>query len=161
MTLNKDIQYLSAGIPELENYLLSKELYYPLGVNLPQLTLGGILLALARAGEKGSRHESQIERIHAKWRVAWEAKVERESRARCKLWKIYLAEYRDDPRAGAHLYAQNVRYRTMMSLMGILNHESDPFLRGIFVQGRFIWEEECAPNFPRDRFWYLFGSIKE
>jgi len=161
MTSPKDIQYLSAGVPELENYLLSKELYYPIGISLPQLTLGGILLSLARAGTNAAIFERQVETTRSKWRTAWETKAQREVHARSELWMNYLAEYREDRRSGSRLYAQNVRYRAMLSLLGQTNHDSDSFLRGNFKEGEFVWEEECSPNFPREIFWYLFGSIQE
>lgn len=161
MTIAQDIQYLSAGIPEMESYLLSKELYYPIGASLPQLTLGGILLSLARAGRNAAKFEKAVEATRAKWRTAWEAKAAREIRARAELWMNYLSEYREDRKPAARLYAQNVRYRAMLSLLGQTRHNSDPFLRGNFKEGKFVWEEECAPNFPREIFWYLFGSIQE
>jgi len=161
MTIQNDIEYLSAGIPDLETYLLSKELYYPIGARLPQLTLGGILLSLARAGLKAESFRAQMESIRVKWRSAWDIKSEREVKARGVLWMNYLAEYRDDPKSGAKLYSQNVRYRAMLSLLGQTAHESDPLVKGIFKAGKFIWEEECAQNFPREPYWYLFGTLKE
>ena len=161
MTIQNDIDYLSAGIPELENYLLSKELYYPLGARLPQLTLGGLLLSLTRAGMKGNVFRAQVDTIHSKWQSAWNAKSEREVKARSVLWLDYLAEYRDDTKSGAKLYSQNIRHRAMISLLGKTEHDSDILLRGFFKAGEFIWEEECAQNFPREIFWYLFGTLKE
>ena len=145
----------------MENYLLSKELYYPIGLNLPQLTLGGILLSLARMGTQAAKFEAQVEAIHSKWRVAWDAKSSREVRARSELWINYLAEYREDPKSGARLYSQNVRYRAMLSLLGKTEDDSDAFVKSVFREGKFVWEEECAPNFPRETFWYLYGTLKE
>ena len=161
MPTQKDNQYLSAGIPELENYLLSEVLYYPLSLNLPQLTLGGVLLSLARMGTQAAQFEAQVEAIHSKWRTAWDGKSSREVRARSELWVNYLAEYREDPKAGARLYSQNVRYRAMLSLLGKIEHDSDVFVKSIFKEGKFVWEENCAPNFPRETFWYLYGTLKE
>ena len=161
MFTQKDSQYLSAGVPELENYLLSKELYYPLSLSLPQLTLGGLLLSLVRMGTQAARFASQIEAIRSKWRVAWNAKSSREVKARSELWVNYLAEYRDDPKSGAQLYSQNVRYRAMLSLLGKVEDDSDAFVKSVFNEGRFVWEEECAPNFSRGAFWYLYGGLKE
>jgi hypothetical protein len=161
MPISKDSQYLSAGVPELENYLLSKELYYPIGANLPQLTLGGILLSLARMGARGAQFEAQVETIRSRWQSAWDAKSSREIKARSELWMNYLSEYRDDPRAGVRLYPQNVRYRVMMSLLGKIEDDADVFLKGVFREGKFVWEAECAPNFPHETFWYLYGTLKE
>ncbi len=161
MPTQKDSQYLSAGVPELENYLLSKELYYPLRSDLPQLTLGGILLSLARMGTQAIKFETQVETIRSKWRAAWDVKSSREVIARSELWVNYLSEYREDTKSGARLYPQNVRYRAMLSLLGKVEDDSDAFVKGVFREGKFVWEEEYAPNFPRKTFWYLYGTLKE
>jgi len=161
MPTQKDQLYLSEGVPQLENYLLSKELYYPLSWELPQLTLGGILLTLARLGVQAAKFEAQVGTIRSQWRSAWEAKSSREVRARSELWVNYLAEYREDPRSGARLYSQNVRYRAMMSLLGKIEDDSDVFVRSVFKEGKFVWEEECVPNFSQETFWYLYGTLKE
>ncbi|MBI5954174.1 MAG: hypothetical protein HY865_21165 [Chloroflexi bacterium] len=161
MSTEKDQQYLTAGVPLLQNYLLGGQLYYPLSLNLPQLTLGGLLLSLKRMGIQASKFEAQVEAIRSKWRSAWDAKSSREIKARSELWTNYLSEYRDDPKAGVRLYPQNVRYRAMMSLLGKIEDDTDVFLKGVFREGKFAWEEECAPNFPRETFWYLYGTLKE
>jgi hypothetical protein len=161
MSTQKDSQYLSASIPELESCLLSKELYYPIDLSLPQLTLGGILLSLARMGSQAAKFEAQVEVIRSKWRAAWDVKSSREVGARSELWTNYLAEYREDTKSGARLYSQNVHYRAMLSLLGKIEHDSDAFVKNIFKEGKFVWEEECAPNFPREKFWYLYGTLKE
>ena len=160
MYTQKDNQYLSAGVPELENYLLSKELYYPIGLNLPQLTLGGVLLSLARMGTQAAQFEAQVEAIRSKWQAAWDVKSSREVRARSELWVNYLAEYREDPKSGARLYSPNVRYRAMLSLLGKVEEDSDTFVKSVFKEGKFVWEEECAPNFPPKTFWYLYGTLR-
>ncbi len=158
--MQKDLAYLSAGVPELENYLLSKELYYPIGANLPQLTLGGILLAMARVGRDATKFEAQVAGIRSRWQTAWETKSRREVHARGDLWRQYLDEYREDPRSGARLYPQNVRYRAMITLLGEAHHELDGFLNSVFVEGHFVWEDECVENFDRKSFWFLFGTLK-
>jgi hypothetical protein len=156
-----NLDYLEAGIPELENYLLSNELYYPLGSSLPQLTLGGMLLSLTRMGLRAESLRARVESTRGRWRSAWEIKSAREIQARGRLWMDYLAEYRDDPKSGARLYPQNVRYRAMITLLGQEQHESDAFLKSVFTEGNFVWEENSAQNFPRETFWYLFGKLKE
>lgn len=160
MTPN-DKRYLEAGIPELENYLLSKELYYPIGRNLPQLTLGGVLLSLARLG-KGDAviFNEQVGRVRAKWRSAWEAKTSREVRARGELWKNYLAEYPGDPKSCAQIYPQQVRYRAMLALLGQSSDVMDVYVKSIFQPGEFVWEPNVLENFNQDSFWFLFGKLK-
>jgi hypothetical protein len=161
MPTQKDKLYLAAGIPQLETYLLSKELYYPLSLGLPQLTLGGILLSLARMGNEAANFEAQVGKIRSKWQSAWDAKSSREVRARSDLWANYLAEYRSDPKLEARLYPQNVGYRAMLSLLGKAEEDSDAFLKSVFKEGSFVWEEDCAPNFSREPFWFLYGTLKE
>jgi hypothetical protein len=161
MDTSKDRQYLTAGIPELENYLLSKEIYYPIGNHLPQLTLGGILLSLVRLGGEGKKFEAQIEAIRSKWRTAWDAKAGREVRARSELWMNYLLDYKENPEVESSFYSQNVRYRAMLTLLGRPEHESDEFVKSVFKAGKFVWDEECADSFPRDTFWFLYGTLKE
>jgi hypothetical protein len=161
MSIQTDKRYLEAGIPELENYLLSKELYYPIGRNLSQLTLGGVLLSLKRLPEnEAGRFEVQVNRIYTKWRSAWDTKAGREVRARSELWKNFLAEYPGDPEGTARLYPQQVRYRAMLTLLGELSDVMDVYLRSIFEQGDFVWEPEVGENFSEDIFWFLFGTLK-
>lgn len=161
MSTQTDRRYLEAGIPELENYLLSKELYYPIGRNLPQLTLGGVLLSLRRLPEnEAARLEVQVDRVHTKWRSAWDTKAGREVRARSELWKNYLAEYPGDPKGTARLYPQQVRYRTMLTLLGEASDVMDVYVRSIFQPGDFVWEPEVRDNFSENIFWFLFGTLK-
>jgi hypothetical protein len=88
-----DLRYLQAGLASLEEYLLSKELYWTLHLTVPMdsppyppLTLDGLLLAQARlrgyslpAAEQSrfSNLSSQMDAIHSRWRVAWEQKAAR------------------------------------------------------------------------------------
>ncbi len=130
-------------------------------MRLPQLTLGGILLSIQRMGANAAAFEAQVEEVRSKWRSAWEAKRSREVRARSELWMNYLSEYRESPKAGVRLYPQNVRYRAMITLLGKTEDDSDAFTKSVFQEGDFIWEEECAPNFERETFWYLYGTLKE
>jgi hypothetical protein len=158
--MQKDLQYLSAGVPELETYLLSKELYYPIGMSLPQLTLGGILLSLAKAGNDALQFQAQVDAVRSRWKTAWETKSRQEVHARSELWANYLNEYRGDPRSGKSLYSQNVRYRAMLTLLGQSTHEMDGFLKSVFIEGQFVWEANCELNFDRPSFWFLFGNLK-
>ncbi len=161
MTSSADLEYLKAAVPELETYLLSNQLYYPLGARLPQLTLGGILLALAREGPRAEAFRARVETLREARRSAWEAKAAREIPSRYRLWLDYLAEYRDDPLEAARLYPQNVRLRAMLTLLGQERCDSDLFLQSVFREGEFVWRDVPAQNFSRATFWYLFGKLKE
>lgn len=160
--LDQDFQYLDAGLSELQDYLLSKVLYWPLSASgsLPFLTLGGLLLARQRLGSRADSQTAQIEALRSKWRSAWDAKASHEVRARSDLWRNYLQDYRESPESHVGEYAQQVRNRAMLALLGEESDPSDEFVKSRFVSDDFVWESECAQNFPRDAFWFLYGKLK-
>jgi len=172
----KDRAYFEAGIPELGNYLLSKELYWPIsarGYDLPRLTIGGILLAKTRLEARGERIEklaTQLDAPRSKWRTAWETKAGREFQSRFGLWNNYLADYRHNLEGQADAYAHEVRYRVMLQLLlgelsapppereGLL--QLDGVLRASFSPSDFIWETDLQAGFPREVYWFLYGKLK-
>jgi hypothetical protein len=183
-----DLGYLQGGIPQLENYLLSKELYWPAGgtpppgeLPFPKLTPGGILLAQARLharildsdqrAELG-RLDEELDVMRNRWRVAWEAKVGRDFSARLRLWRDYLEDYRENPSANKDRYNYEVRHRVMLSLLSQEGAELPPaevsmvsgldqLLRAVFYPGDFIWDAELQDGFPREQYWYLFGQVRD
>ena len=174
--IEKDKAYLEAGIPELGDYLLSNELYWPIstrGFDLPRLTIGGILLTQARLVAHGERIDSlvaQLDGVRTKWRVAWETKASREVGARMRLWSNYLADYRQNPYQNADAYPHEVRYRVMLHLLlSELPEQSpeqevlaqlDSVLRASLIPSDFTWETEMEAGFPRKVYWYLYGNLK-
>jgi len=174
-SLEKDKAYLEAGIPELGDYLLSKELYWPIsarGFDLPRLTIGGILLAQARLEARGERIESlvaQLDGIRTKWRVAWETKAGHEVQARMRLWSNYLADYRQNPEQHGDAYPHEVRYRVILHLLLVKLPESPPeqaslsqldsLLRAKLTTSDFIWDADLQAGFPREVYWFLYGKL--
>ena len=176
MTLTgKDRAYLEAGIPELGDYLLSSELYWPItarGYDLPRLTIGGILLEKTCLEARGERIEAlvaQLDAVRSKWRVAWEAKAGREVQARLRLWSNFLADYRHNPEGYADAYPHEVRYRVMLHLLlaelPVSSAEQnelsqlDGVLRASLSPSGFIWEAGLQPGFPREIYWFLYGKL--
>lgn len=175
-SVEKDKVYVEAGIPELEDYLLSDELYWPIttrGFDLPRLTIGGILLAKARLEARGERIEAlkaQLDTVRSRWRVAWETKAGRGVQSRMRLWGNYLSDYRQNPEGHADTYPHEVRYRVMLHLL--MNELStspseqkelaqlDSLLRVNLIFSDFIWETELQAGFPREVYWYLYGKLK-
>ena len=111
-SLEYDRTFLQAGIPELEKYLLSDEIYWPLGIRalqgeapFPRMTLGWLLLARERArGWQASgippaqshvieQLAIRMDAIRTRWRVAWENKARQEFRSRLTLWTNFINEY--------------------------------------------------------------------
>jgi hypothetical protein len=175
-SVEKDRAYLEAGIPELESYLLSDELYWPIsarGFDLPRLTIGGLLLAAARLRAREERIDNlmaQLDAVRSKWRVAWETKAGREFQSRFNLWGNYLTDYRQNPEGFADSFPHEVRNRAMLELLqGDLPAELperealvslDSALRSSFLPEAFIWETELQSGFPRDAYWFLYGTLR-
>lgn len=173
--VEKDTAYLEAGIPELETYLLSNELYWPIttrGYVLPRLTIGGILLAKSRLEARSEGIGTFVEHIdlvHTKWRVAWEAKADREVQARFRLWSNYLADYRQNPERHVDAFPQEVSNRVMLHLLiaGLPKpqveeelFQLDSVLRTNFISGDFIWDVDLRSGFPPEEYWFLYGNLR-
>lgn len=184
MNTNKDLRFLQAAVDELEDYLQSSELFWPLsghGVtsDLPRLTLGGLFLALkrgqAQAVSAGGRAQIQqlqtrIEHVLMTHRALKEKKAARELHSRLHQWSNFLREYQHDPDTHAGAYRYEVRWRVMVSLL--LPHlateihvrpavdDLDAVLKAFFLPGEFIWDAALRSAFPQDTFWYLYGLLK-
>jgi hypothetical protein len=115
-----DLGYLQSSLEELESYLFSNEVFWPINVipnsgksTYPQLTLGNVLLARARLdGYPFSERQeflkqettSEIDRIRSKWRVRWEIKAGRCYGTRLRMWADFWDEYRSNPQENADRY---------------------------------------------------------
>jgi len=182
-TLEQDIGYLRAGIRELISYLQSHELFWNLTGHpgsLPRLTLGGLLLASARAQcqsdqpqvlEEIRNHLQEMNNICLEHRAKWELKAAREMRTRLDLWQNYLLDYRRAPERFSDMYSQEVRWRVMLQLLGsectppeqeakrlTMN---DDLLRQFFLPGKYIWDIRLEKIFCAPPYWFLYGSLKE
>jgi hypothetical protein len=181
-----DLWYLRDGIDLLENYLLSKDIYWPVGVAppagnppYPQFTLGNLLLSQQRARATAQtpsqraefdRLNSELGAIRAHWRIAMANKAEAEFHARLILWRDFLEEYRKTPSANYNRYTYEVNRRVLLDLLGReaydlpqaeveLQDALDKLLKSFLVLGGFIWEPELIAAFSVDRFWYLYGYL--
>jgi hypothetical protein len=182
-----ELRFINAGIDQLESYLLSNDIYRPIGVQppsggppYPQLTLGWLLLfrlkaqAICQSGDQRAELEllnSKLGAIRAHWRSAWNNKSKAEFQARLNLWRDFLEEYRRLPGQNFDRYAFEVNRRAMLDLLLLeiekLPHADKDSLEGLdkllntaFIPGEFIWDERFVPSFPRPNFWYLYGSLK-
>lgn len=184
-TFEYDLRYVQGGLEEMEHYLLSDEVFWPLDARppkgepeYPQLTLGALLLAKERlAAYSASPHEeadglkavSELERISSKWRVAWEKKAGHSFSMRLRMWSDFIHDYQTSPQENADRYAYEVRLRAMLGLLlpegkkpqaeVDLLSTLDTYLRAVLVSGNFIWESELQNGFPVDTYWYLYGSL--
>jgi len=168
--LDQDKRFLEAGVQVLSDYLLSKELFYPLGGDLPRLTIGNLMLAHRRLTAIGyDTLSNEIDTVRAKWRVAWGQKASREIHTRLGLWQNFLSDYRASPENNADRYPVEVRHRAILQLL-VDDADSTPELdllpgldsklKGCLIPGEFVWEKQVAIGFERVEYWFLFGTLK-
>jgi len=180
--------YLQAGLQEAERYLLSNKLFWPLNIapasgepSYPNLTLGGLLLVsayarlLARISSQNAamqQIDTQVNGFRTRWQVAWGKKASWEFKSRLRQWGNILKEIRIDPEDNIPYYHYEVRLRVLLHLLQAEIKMIDPaqkeqlenldlLLRALFAPGDFIWGPELAAGFPADKFWYLWGVLKE
>jgi hypothetical protein len=181
-----NLNLASFMIEEIEDYILSSELFWPLskrsptGSPFPRLTLGGLMLTLneLKAQEKDlpPSHRAaydklllQMERVRVKWTVGLERKAAQELRSRLNLWRAYLYDIEERVDT-AENYPYEVRYRVMfehLADLSIRQPETEPHvdemrsldtrLRSIFVPGTFVWDARLENIYPQTTFWYLYG----
>jgi hypothetical protein len=177
-TLTQEKAFLQAGTLDLEQYLLSNELFWPLMGDMQRLSPGSLMLGLKRAKAlaESPADQSALEQYTAKfnavrshWAAAWEEKAAREFSMRFKLWSEYVNDYRGDPGHNAGIYINEVRQRTILALLAqdmsarmpemYALAELDHVIRAQVVTGECIWGAIFEPVFPRDLFWFLYRSL--
>jgi len=181
-----DLEYLRIGLEEIEDYLLSKELFWPVtgrpagGKPFNKMTIGNLLLserrlvAHSKAGLLTAAEDRELvgmqgrlEAVQAKWRVNWEEKASQEYQTRFNQWMRALEELKSDRYQNAPYYRNEVRARVQMELLAdhVPHNEQinlqafDNLLKSIFKPGHFIWQAELSAGFSPDKFWYLYGSV--
>lgn len=189
MAFEHDWAYLQAALADLQNYILSNDLYWPLqlphrpgSAQTPQLTIGSLALTLANVSAQplnsGQRSEldalkERIEAVRGEWRSNWGRKAAREFGSRLNLWQQYVRELRGDPRGQASYYPNEVRQRTILHLLraeileSLVAHEEeqltmlDGLLRGLTQPGSFVWDAGVQAAFPASEYWFLYVQVKK
>lgn len=182
--LREDLRILEAMAAEMDEYLRNGNLFWPLSDStLPRLTLGGYLmrqhrlLALRQQLSDADRQrldaaEAQFEEALVEKVVAFEKKAHEGIRARLRQWNEYLKELRDPSLAAGDYYGSAVETRAMLAALlnkletppykldrRVLNELAsfDRVLANFWDAGEFIWPEEWAAAYPRQRYWWLYG----
>ncbi len=177
-----DLTYLEAALEVLEDYLESPETYWNLGIApppgedrpYPQMSLGNVLFALQRLQRplepvieaRRERIAQRLDALRQKHPVLWNTKANREAQMRARLWAQYIDELAEEASARAY-YPSEVRHRAVLEVLydhaeiegevQALQAHADRRLQTRWEPGPFVWEEEVAPAFPKDRFWFLYG----
>lgn len=180
-TFTDDQAYFQNGILELEGYLLSKELFWPLsgGKDLPRLTIGGLLLSRVRLQARATspNHAADLNRMElalggvcSKWPAAWERKAGQEVQTRIALWRNYLTDYQQSPDQYASVYPREVHGRVMLHLLKkeLKNLPSDfevldvldQRVKAAWLPGVFVWDTDLVQAFPEAEYWFLYGKLR-
>ena len=177
-----DLQYIQAALEQLESYLLSDQLFWPVNVSppagqpsYPKLTAGNLLLALKRLQSSASTPGSQAvvrkldDQVHAlttHWQSAWQKKIEHEYTSRMHQWGRFLQELENDPEKQAPYYHTEVRLRLLLDLLAEESDQEmpmtisyDAMLKQFFESGESIWDDDDSAAFPKGKYWYLYGHI--
>lgn len=170
----------------MENYLLSKDTFWPIDTRppkgmpeYPELTLGGMLLSRAKltAYSKTSEEMAQFDKlisemngVRSQWRVAWEKKAAHGFSLRLRMWRDFIEDYRRASQDNADRYPYEVRLRVMLTLLKSEGGGKNPaeadllivldkFLKSALIKNSFLWEAELQPGFPEETHWYLYGRL--
>ena len=167
-----DLRFLNEALPQLQDYLLSGELYWPLSGSLPRLTPGALLLVLTRirVTQPGMapKLQQQFEVTRTKWHTAWEKKVAREISNRLRLWSNFLADFANSQEQTADSYPAEVRGRAILQLLlpelpdsslATALVELDMALEAQLHPSEFLWDARLQVVFPKDDFWFLYGKF--
>ena len=181
---DKDWVLVRAAVDELEAYLLSNTLYWPVAGasartaagDVPRLTVGNLLLSLKRltGGSWQADRKQELESIHqqvdamrSRWQVHWEKKAVEEYHSRLPRWQQFVQEMNRPVTPSRHEYAYQVRLRVILDLLANeigdqlelersgLSH-LDQLLRRRLVSDEFVWDSSLREQFPAEAFWYLY-----
>lgn len=186
--IERDLSQLEEMTERLEEYLLGAALYMPVGgffraAAMPQLTLGALLLRRRRLTElRASLKREQAARLglalqlhdqaQADWTRHYEKKLQQEVPSRLQVMRAFFADCRESPRDCAPAYPVEALRRTIVqevmlamdefgydaSELAAPLHQTDVALRRLLRAGDFIWSARLETVYPRERFWWLYGS---
>ena len=184
--LDRDLRALAAMASNLTPYLYEDEMYGYLSGDLPNLTLGGLLLRLYRLSQledlldADQQNVLQDARINfeaecSKWAVHYESKLQHELHTRLDAFERFLNECGDDLQSCSANYPIQAEKRTMIEhlvdelreldalpeeIEGRIRH-IDQKLRRLLKEGGFITDERLKAVYPKDRFWWMYGYVPE
>ncbi len=182
----QDLKFIESAAQSINDYVLSDLLYWPmdvepasLGIGVSRTTLGLIYLVVEHIRLKSLNEEqaerfaiaqAEIQKVHRKWKVAWEKKAVEEFKARSRQWSNFLNKDLENRAERKTRYRVEVRNRVILQLLlldipekenGLILalHRMDGSLKGLLAKGDFIWAEDLKPVFPEEKFWFLYRMI--
>jgi hypothetical protein len=178
-SIERDLKELQTMTAALVPYVYEDELYGRVGMNMPSLTLGVVLLRLHRLRARANRltpeqlsileqAEGQTQSVRREWTSHFEKKLIREAEARMRDILTYLREAKESPRSGDNGYLlEAVRRTIVQELLDAMPEaqrrteqakvaEVDSGLRRSLYDSDFIWAKDLEPVYPASIYWWLY-----
>lgn len=182
----EDLIFLRASIPELQAYMLSKEVFWPVyygqqqsSTSISKLTLGNLYLAFERLKALSlpdpithdlETLDQEFQQFQSQWKANLSKKGADEIATRITLWNNYLNEIDKRGFFNRSEYANNVRWRVIVQLLieqdvpiSFSAREKlrvcDGYLKKNFHKSEFVWQEPYSHKFGPEKFWYLYMTL--
>lgn len=181
--LKQDLIALEAMAAEMEDYLKSEVLFWPLQHGgLPRLTLGGYLMRQHRLlALRNSLNMDEQSRLYAAINtfnqsikekvVRLEQRAHQELHARLRQWLEYFKDLQQSKGASAY-FASSVEIRAIIEAiihqLQIAPYQIDPQICQELAQldaqlanqwqpDKFVWSVEWEEAYPKGAYWWLYG----
>jgi hypothetical protein len=178
-SIERDLKEAQAMAEALVPYVYEDELYGRVGMNMPSLTVGAVLLRLHRLRELSNRLspdqlstlqniEHQVQTVRHEWGNHFEKKLSREAEARLRDIMTYVKEAKEAPRNAANSYMPEALRRTIvqdiLEAMSVSDRETigtrvrqvDGDIRRYLQDADFIWSADLRPAYPIETYWWLY-----
>ncbi|MCC6602504.1 MAG: hypothetical protein IT327_04800 [Anaerolineae bacterium] len=182
--LAHDLEILQAMAGQMDDYLRSESLFWPMGYSdMPQLTLGGYWLRQHRltalrhllTSEQQAQLDEAVQTFNtavSEWVVRTEKRAHTELEARVRQWGEYLRDLADKNAGEVVSYPAQVEVRAIIAaLLDQLQQRPytldpklaraatslDQGLRARLSGGEFVWPEAWQPAYPKAAYWFLYG----
>jgi hypothetical protein len=176
-SIERDLKELQAMAAALVPYIYEDELYGRVGMNMPSLTVGAVLLRLHRLRALASQLSAaqrtaldqaaaQVDAVKKEWSSHFEKKLLREAEARLRDLMTYTREAKEAPRTAANAYLPEALRRTMVQdILDTLPNDTevvsrarqaDSALKNYLEAADFIWSAALQPVYPADKYWWLY-----
>jgi hypothetical protein len=175
--IERDLKELQAMAAALVPYIYEDELYGRVGMNMPSLTVGAVLMRLHRLKALANQMSpaqrtildqaaAQVDAVKKEWGGHFEKKLLREAEARLRDLLTYTREAKEAPRTAANAYLPEALRRTMIQdILDVLSNnndvgsrarQTDSALKSYLEDSDFIWSAALQPVYPADKYWWLY-----
>jgi hypothetical protein len=176
-SIDRDLKELQAMAAALVPYIYEDELYGRVGMNMPSLTVGAVLLRLHRLRALASQlsaaqhttldqASAQVDAVKKEWSSHFEKKLLREAEVRLRDLMTYTREAKEAPRTAVNAYLPEALRRTMIQdILDVLPNASDltsrarqadSALKNYLEESDFIWSAALQPVYSADKYWWLY-----